>query len=137
MRERKTCRPQQPVSEETDQVARQVVDAAYCVHSALGPGLIESVYETCLVHELARRGIEVKRQVAVPVIYEGVRLNAGLRLDLVVGDRVVVEVKATETVLPVHVAQVLTYLKLSGYRLGLLVNFNIPVIKDGIRRIVL
>ena len=137
MREKKTSRSQQPIPEETDQVARQVVDAAFCVHSALGPSLIESVYETCLVHELAGRGIEVKRQVAVPVIYEGVRLNAGLRLDLVVGDRVVVVVKATETVLPVHIAQVLTYLKLSGYRLGLLVNFNVPVIKDGIRRIVL
>ena len=114
-----------------------MVDAAYAVHRALGPGLLESVYEVCLIHELNKRGLKVDRQVAVPVVYDDVRLDAGLRLDLVVENGVLVELKAVETILPVHHAQVLTYLKLSGLRLGLLINFNVPVIRDGIKRIVL
>ena len=114
-----------------------MVDAAYSVHSTLGPGLLESVYETCLARELAKREIAFKRQVDLPVVYDGVRMDAGLRLDLLVEDVVVVEIKAIEALIPVHMAQVLTYLKLSGRRLGLLINFNVPVIKDGIRRIVL
>ena len=129
--------PIQPIPPLTDAVARQVVDAAYAVHSALGPGLLEVVYEVCLVHELNKRGIKVERQVMVPVIYDNVRLDAGLRLDLVVGDCLIVELKAIENMLPVHKAQLLTYLKLSGYRLGLLINFNVPVIKNGIQRVAL
>ena len=113
------------------------MDAAYTVHRALGPGLLESVYEVCLAHELTRRGHKVERQVSLPVVYDSVRLDAGLRLDLLVENSVVIEVKAVEALLPVHQAQLLTYLKLTGHRLGLLLNFNVPVIKDGIRRMVL
>ncbi|MCW5558361.1 MAG: GxxExxY protein, partial [Verrucomicrobiae bacterium] len=103
---------------------RQVVDAALKVHRSLGPGLLESAYELCLAHELARRGIPVRRQVALPVEFEGLRLDAGYRLDMVVDDMVVVEVKAVEALSRLHGAQILTYLRLSGMKLGLLVNFN-------------
>lgn len=127
----------EPIPEETNRVASKIVDAAFAVHSALGPGLLEGVYETCLVHELSKRGLKVERQVAIPVIYDNLHLDAGLRLDLVVQNCVLIELKAVEKLLPVHTAQVLTYRKLSGYRLGLLVNFNITLIKDGIRRIAL
>jgi len=127
----------EPVPPETNRVAREAVDSAFKVHSTLGPGLIESVYEACLVHELHGRGLQTQRQVARPVLYGNLRLDAGLRLDMVVEDRVVVELKAVEGVLPVHKAQLLTYLKLSGYRVGLLINFNTLLIKDGIHRIVL
>jgi GxxExxY protein len=126
-----------PRLEEIDRVAKQVVDAAFKVHSTLGPGLLESVYEVCLAHELHRRGLSFSRQVALPVEYEGLRLESGLRLDLLVADCVVVEIKAVETLLPVHKAQLLTYLKLSGHHIGLLVNFNTPLIKDGIKRLAL
>ena len=107
------------------------------MHKALGPGLLESVYEVCLLHELNKRGVKVERQVSLPVVYDNLRLDAGLRLDLVVEKRVIVELKAVEVLLPVHTAQLLTYLKLSGYRLGLLVNFNSATIKQGIKRIAL
>ena len=107
------------------------------MHKALGPGLLESVYEVCLLHELNKRGVKVERQVSLPVVYDNLRLDAGLRLDLVVEKRVIVELKAVEVLLPVHTAQLLTYLKLSGYRLGLLVNFNSATIKHGIKRIAL
>ena len=125
------------VAPELDRVASQIVDAAFAVHSRLGPGLLESVYEACLVHELAKRNIKVERQVAMPVFYDGIRLDAGLRLDLLVEGSVVVELKTVETILSVHRAQVLTYLKLAGLRLGLLINFNVPVIRQGIQRLVL
>lgn len=118
-------------------MARQIVDAAFAVHSALGPGLLESVYEICLVHELGKRGLKNERQVSLPVVYDGVRLDGGLRLDLVVEGAVVVELKAVDALTDVHIAQVLTYLKLSGHRLGLLINFNVARIKDGIRRVAL
>jgi len=114
-----------------------VVDAAYRVHSALGPGLLESVYEVCLAHEIRQRGLSVDRQVSLPVKYDGIEVDAGLRLDLLVESSIVVEVKAVEELLPVHSAQVLTYLKLTGCRLGFLVNFNVPLIKNGIKRIAL
>ncbi len=122
---------------ETDRVAKQVVDAAFSVHSGLGPGLLESIYETCLAHELTKRDLRVERQVVLPIIYDSLRLDAGLRLDVVVADCVVVELKAVESLLPVHRAQLLTYLKLSGYRLGLIINFNVSVIKNGIVRMAL
>jgi len=125
------------IPEEIDAVARAVVDAAFVVHTRLGPGLLESVYEVCLAYEIGQRGITAARQVALPITYRSIRLEAQLRLDLVVGDCVVVEVKAIDTLAPVHTAQMLTYLKLSGMRLGLLINFNVGAIKDGIRRIVL
>jgi len=127
----------QPIPAATDAVAKQVVDAAFAVHSRLGPGLLESVYEVCLVHELTKRGLRVKRQVRMPILYDNVRLDAGLQLDLVVEDCLVVELKAIDAVLPVHRAQLLAYLRLSGHRLGLLINFNVPLIRDGIQRIAL
>ena len=126
-----------PIPETTDRVATQVVDAAYQVHVSLGPGLLESVYEACLVYELCKRGVPIECQQALPVVYDGRRIEAGVRLDIVVGSCVVVELKAVEKILPVHKAQLLTYLKLSGHRLGLLINFNVPLIRDGISRIAL
>lgn len=117
-------------------LAQQIVDCAFAVHSALGPGLLESVYDRCLACELEARGIQVQRQVAVPVRYRGLAFDTGFRMDLVVGGLVVVEVKAVEKLLPVHEAQLLTYLKLSDCRLGLLVNFNVALIKYGIKRLV-
>jgi GxxExxY protein len=120
-----------------DAVARQILDAAFAVLKALGPGLLESVYEACIVHELRKRGLPVLQQVSLPVEYDGVRLDAGLRLDIIVAGFVIVELKSLEKVLPVHRAQVLTYLRLTGHRLALLVNFNVPLIKDGIERIAL
>jgi GxxExxY protein len=114
-----------------------IVDCAFKVHSRLGPGLLESVYEACLVHELVKKGLKVDRQVALPILYDGLVLESGLRIDLIVEDSVIVELKAVEEVLPVHRAQVLTYLKLARKRLALLINFNVPLIKDGIERIVL
>ncbi len=125
-----------PAPDDTERVATQIVDAAFKVHSTLGPGLLESVYETCLVHELEKRDLIVRKQMTLPVIYDELRLDAGLRLDLLVEDRVIVELKAVDRLLPVFEAQVLTYLKLTGKRLGLLINFNVPRIKDGIKRFI-
>jgi GxxExxY protein len=125
------------IDRETDAIAKQIVDAAYAVHSTLGPGLLESVYESCLEYELKERGLRVERQVALPVTYKKLRLNAGMRLDLVVADRIVVELKAVESLTAVHTAQILTYLKLTGLRLGFLINFNVALIKDGIKRVAL
>ena len=121
---------------ETENLARQIVDSAVKVHATLGPGLLESVYEKCLAIELTRRNITFKQQVAVPIVYEGTQVDPGLRLDLVAGGQVVVEMKAVEKLLPVHEAQLLTYLKLTGLPLGLLLNFNVPLMKDGIRRLI-
>ncbi|MGE5477210.1 MAG: GxxExxY protein [Bacteroidales bacterium] len=120
-----------------DPIGRSIVDAALKVHRELGPGLLESVYEHCLAYEIGRHGHKVKRQVAVPIHYDGMRLDAGLRLDLLIDDAVIVEVKAVERELPVFKAQLLTYMKLSGKRLGFLMNFNVPLIKDGISRLAL
>jgi GxxExxY protein len=117
-------------------VARRVVDAAFQVHRALGPGLLESVYQTCLCHELATQGVGHRSQVALPINYKGLVIDGGLRIDLLAADLVIVEIKAIEQILPVHRAQLLTYLKLADLRLGLLINFNVPVIRGGIRRIV-
>lgn len=125
------------VSSEVDGIAKEVVDSAFCVHKALGPGLLESVYEACMLHELQKRGMKVESQKAMQVVYDGLKIDAGLRLDLLVQDEVVVELKAVEAILPVHDSQILSYLKLANKRLGLLINFNVPVIKDGIRRKVL
>ncbi|HVA79631.1 MAG TPA: GxxExxY protein [Candidatus Binataceae bacterium] len=126
-----------PIPQVVDQVAHEIVDAAFAVHTALGPGLLESVYETCLCRELAGRDIKFRTQVTLPIEYKGVRLESGLRLDLVVAESVIVELKAVEKMLPVFEAQLLTYLRLAGMRLGLLINFNVPLLKTGIKRIVL
>ena len=125
-----------PIPAGTEAVAAEIVDAALKIHQALGPGLLESVNERCLEYELADRGLSVARQVAVPIYYEGVSLESGLRLDLLVQERVIVEVKAVEKMNPVFEAQILTYLKLSGKRLGFLINFTVPLLKDGIKRMV-
>lgn len=121
----------------TNEITGLIVDAAYAVHSELGPGLLEAIYEECLLIELRQRKLKAKRQVEVPLVYKGQRIGTGFRVDLVVEDSVVVELKAVDTVLPVHTAQVLTYLKLTGHRLGLLINFNVTKIKYGIHRVIL
>jgi GxxExxY protein len=125
------------VDSEVEKLAQIVVDAAFKLHSTLGPGLLEGVYEALLSHELRLRGLKVEKQVLLPLTYEGMTLDAGLRLDLLVEDRLVVELKAVEALLKVHQAQLKTYLKLSGHPLGLLINFNVPLIKDGIERVIL
>ena len=119
------------------EITGAVVDSAFKVHSRLGPGLLEAVYETCLKYELERRGLRVQRQVALPVVYEGMRFETGYRLDMLVEASVIVELKSVEAVTDVHKAQLKTYLKLSGHRVGLLVNFNTTLIRDGITRIAL
>jgi GxxExxY protein len=113
-----------------------VVDAAIRVHSKLGPGLLEGAYEACLMHELGRRRLGVRCQVPLPVIYEGVQIELGYRLDLIVEEVILVELKAVARIVPLHEAQLMSYLKLSGFRVGLLINFNVIHLKDGIRRIV-
>ena len=117
-----------------NEVSGSVVDAAMKVHTALGPGLLESAYEACLLHELRKRGRKVLSQVALPVVYDGVKIDVGYRIDLLVEDAVIVELKAVEKLSPIHDAQLLSYLKLGGYRLGLLINFNVLHLKDGIKR---
>ena len=117
-------------------IAKTVVDAAYKVHRELGPGLLESVYETVLAHEVAARGLAVERQVAIPIQYDGLAFEEGFRADLVVGDALIVELKSVENVSPVHKKQLLTYLRLADKRLGLLINFGANLIKDGIFRVV-
>ena len=108
--------------------------ASFEVHTVLGPGLLESVYETALTYELRAAGLEVKSQVPLPMLYKGVAMEVGFRMDLLIGNRVVVEVKSVDTISEVHHMQLLTYLKLSGHRLGLLINFNVPRVKEGIFR---
>jgi GxxExxY protein len=117
-----------------DELARTIVDSGLKVHRALGPGLLESVYEQCLAHELRARNLDVKRQLALPVIYEGLTLESGFRLDLLVENAVVLEIKAVDALSRVHEAQMLTYLRLSGHRLGFLMNFNVVLFKQGLRR---
>ena len=124
------------VPEELNELSRDIVDSAYKVHRQLGPGLLESTYRLCMVRELTLRGHKVHQEVELPIEYEGVKLESGYRIDLVVDDRVIVELKAIESVLPIHRAQLLSYLKHSERRLGLLINFNSVLIKDGITRIV-
>jgi GxxExxY protein len=121
---------------EEDRIGKVIVDAAFQVHSALGPGLLESVYEACLAEELALRAMKVETQQAVPVLYRNIRLDAGFKLDLLIGGLVIVEIKAVERLLPIHEAQLLTYLKLTERRLGYLINFNSPLLKEGIKRMV-
>jgi GxxExxY protein len=116
-------------------IAKQIVDAAFRVHTAFGPGLLESVYETVLSYELTRRELRIVRQQAIPLVYESVRIEIGFRADLIVEDKVIVEIKSVEALAPVHGKQLLTYLRLADKRLGLLINFNVSLIKDGISRV--
>jgi GxxExxY protein len=115
-------------------ITGEVVDAAMRVHSTLGPGLLESAYQVCLAHELGKRGLKVRREVIVPLKYDGVELDAGYRIDLLVEGCVVTEIKAVSNVIPLHEAQLLSHLKLGDYRVGLLINFNVVRLKDGIVR---
>ena len=119
-----------------EELTGKIINAAMKVHTVLGPGLLESAYEACLLFELHRRNIQVAGQVALPVVYEDVRIDAGYRIDLLVQDTVIVELKAVAQLLPIHHAQLLSYLKLSGKRVGLLINFNVVHLKDGIKRMV-
>ena len=127
----------EPIPEKTEQIARSVIGATVAVHRALGPGLLESAYEICLAHELERRGHSVLKQMALPVVYEAVKLEAGYRVDLMVDGALIVEVKSVDALAPVHEAQLLTYLRLSGRRLGFLINFNVVLLKQGVKRMIL
>src|SRR6185295_15284090 len=119
-----------------NQIAAAIVDAAYKIHTTLGPGLLESVYEATLEYELKKRGLSIRQQVGLPVNYEGLKLEIGYRVDLIVGDKVIIEIKSVEAVAVVHKMQLLTYLRLANLRLGLLINFNVERIRDGIHRVV-
>ena len=119
-----------------NEIARQIVDAAYKIHTTLGPGLFESVYEAVMAQELSKRGLQFKRQQPLPVVWENLHLEAGFRADLIVENKVIVEIKSVEAIAPVHRKQLLTYLRLSNKRLGILINFDVNLIKDGIARVV-
>ncbi len=119
-----------------NELTRAVIAAAMKVHSALGPGLLESAHQACLLHELRKSGLRVESEVTLPVIYDGVHIDLGYRLDLVVENAVIVELKSVEGVTPVHQAQLMSYLKLSGKHVGLLINFNVAHLREGIKRIV-
>ena len=122
--------------EHIEEIARKIVDAAYTVHKTLGPGLLERIYEVCFCHELAKRGLRYVRQADLPIVYDGILFNEGLRLDVLVEDVIICELKAVDEMNPVWEAQVLSHLKLSGKKLGFLINFNVTRIKDGIKRII-
>ena len=126
----------EPMNQELERIATELVDAAFTVHSALGPGLLESTYQACLVHELRRRGRVVQCEVALPVHYAGLAIDAGYRLDMMLENAIIIENKSVRSVTPLHVSQLLTYLKLADKRLGFLINWNVPRIKDGIKRLV-
>jgi len=125
------------ISERENEIAAVIVDAAYKVHNILGPGLIEKIYEACFCYELQKTGLALARQVEIPIQYDGVSLDEGLRLDVLVEDLIICELKAVAELHPVYEAQLLSYLKLANKRLGFLINFNVPVIKIGIKRYVL
>jgi GxxExxY protein len=124
------------LSFEEETIGKQVVNAAFKVHKALGPGLLEKVYEVCLSHELRKEGLKVDRQLDIPIVYDGIIFDEGLRLDLLVENKIIIELKAVDIINPVWEAQIISHLMLTGKRLGFLINFNVPLIKDGIRRYV-
>jgi len=126
-----------PLSERQESLGREIVDAAYTVHKELGPGLLEKVYEVYFCHELSKRGVRVQRQVDIPIEYDGIIFDEGLRLDVLVEELIICELKAVDEMNPVWEAQILSYLRLTGKRLGFLINFNVPLIKNGIKRIIL
>ena len=120
-----------------ERVATEIVDSVYTVHKKLGPGLLEKVYEVCLCHEITKRGLSCERQISLPITYDGITFEEGLRLDVMIENLVICEIKAEDKTNPVWQAQLLSYLKLTGKRIGFLINFNIPLIKNGIKRIIL
>ena len=119
-----------------NQIGKIIVDCAFMVHQELGPGLLESTYEACLIYELKEAGLKVKSQIPIPVIYKNVKLEIGYRIDVLVEDKVIIENKSVEALHGIHMAQIITYLKLSDRKLGYLVNFNVKYFKEGIRRVV-
>jgi GxxExxY protein len=125
-----------PVDNKTEEIGKSILDAAYQVHSTLGPGLLESVYESCLVHEQHLRNINTKSQITLPVVYKGITVDSGYRLDILVEDYNIVEIKSTDGINPVHRSQLVTYLKLTNKRLGFLLNFNTIHLRDGIKRVI-
>lgn len=129
-------RTQRYAEENIDKISGNVIDAAMKVHTVLGPGLLESTYETCLKHELVKRGYMVETQILLPIQYEEIKLDAGYRIDMLVESKVLLELKSVEQLLPIHEAQILSYLRLSNYRVGLLINFNVIHLKEGIKRMV-
>jgi GxxExxY protein len=126
----------QPLTAEKERIGKAIVEAAYKVHKELGPGLLEKVYEVCFCHVLTKAGFDIKRQLDVPIIFDGLFFEEGLRLDVLVNELVICELKAVETVNPVYTAQVISRLRLTNRRLGYLINFNVPIIKQGIKRII-
>jgi GxxExxY protein len=125
------------LSEKDEAIAKKIVDAAYTVHKNLGPGLLEKVYEVCFCHELTRRGLRYQRQVELPIVYDGVSFDEGLRIDVIIEESIICELKAVDQINPVWEAQILSYLKLTNKRLGFLINFNVPLFKKGIKRFIL
>ncbi|MDX5477717.1 GxxExxY protein [Fontibacter flavus] len=119
---------------EEERIGKLIVDASFKIHKSIGPGLLEKIYEVCLAHELRKAGLDVKRQVTIPIQYDGIQFDEGVRLDLLVEEKVVIEIKSVEQVNPVWEAQIISHLKLTGLSLGYLINFNVPLIKKGIRR---
>ena len=128
--------PHKPATVRVNHITNQIITAAMKVHSALGPGLLESAYHACLLHELRKQDLHVASQVGLPVVYDGEKIELGYRMDLVVKGMVIVEVKSTEAIHPVHQAQLLSYMRLSGIRVGLLINFYVAHLRDGIKRMV-
>jgi GxxExxY protein len=124
-------------SEKEESIATKIVDAAYVVHKALGPGLLEKVYEACFCHELTKKGLSYQRQADIPIEYDGLKFDEGLRLDVIVERLIICELKAVDKMNPVWQAQLLSYLRLTNKRLGFLINFNVPIIKNGIKRIII
>lgn len=124
------------ISAEEERIGKEVVNAAYLIHKELGPGLLEKVYEVCFCHVLKSKGLDVKRQLDIPIVFNGIQFEEGLRLDVMINDLVICELKALENVNPVWEAQLLSHLKLTNKRLGYLINFNVPLIKDDIKRMV-
>jgi len=119
-----------------NEIAKIILDKAIKVHRTTGPGLLESAYQECLCYELRKAGLLVEKQKMLPLVYDDIKMDAGYRIDLIVNNKVIIELKSVESILPVHVAQVITYLKLSGCKLGILINFNVALLKDGFQRIV-
>ena len=123
-----------PLSNDIEKIGKAIVNSSYKVHKTLGPGLLEKIYEVCLAHELTKAGFNVKRQQNIPIVYDGISFDEGLRMDILVNDLVIVELKAVDEMNPVWEAQIISHLKLTGLKLGFLINFNVSIIKHGIKR---
>lgn len=126
-----------PLTKKEELISNKIVDSAYVIHKALGPGLLEKIYEVCFCHELSKRGLEYRRQVDIPIVYDGITFDEGLRLDVFVENLVICELKAVDQMNPVWEAQIISHLRMTEKRLGFLINFNVPLIKKGIKRIIL